>query len=133
MGNCMKYLNSLKTLIFSVLLIFIGSMSWCQNLIDSDTEIDKQININDTIDLQFVDWPSPGLFWILDSEYDTTLLSIKEKSHKLMQGYLPFGGKCIRTIQYKGKNKGKVNLEYTYGRPWRKEIMYICKIIITIK
>lgn len=123
----------MKTVLLSTILLFISSLSWCQNLIQSNTEINKTINLNDTINLQFVDWPSPGMFWQLDSNYDTTLILIKEKSFKLMEGNFPKGGKYIRTIQYKGKKPGEVRLVYTFKRHSLNEETYFCKIDFIIK
>jgi len=122
-----------KTIFLSIALLFLTSTSWGQNIIRSDTAITKTIKVNDTIELQFLDWPSPGIGWKLYSDYDTSLISIKEKSLKLMEGNFPIGGKYIRTIQYKGKKPGEVRLEYFWGRPWLKEKLHRCQIQFKIR
>jgi predicted secreted protein len=122
----------MKTLLSSISLLLISLFSLCQNIIHSDTSITKTIKVNDTFDLQFVDWPSPGLGWKLYSEYDSTIISIKEVSSKLMEGNFLIGGKYINTIQFKGNKYGEISLEYFYGRPWLKEKLHRCQIKIII-
>ena len=122
-----------KTALLSIILFLSGFNSYCQEIIQSDTEIAKFIKINDTIDLQFLDWPSPGIGWKLYSDYDTTLISIKGKSSRLMEGDFPKGGRYIKTVQYKGKKPGEVRLEYFWGRSWLKEKIYYCRIKFFIK
>ena len=133
MGNCNKHLSKMKAILYSIIFLLLGSNSYCQNIIQSDTEITKIIKVNDTIDLQFIDWPSAGIGWKLYSDYDTTLISIKGKSSRLMDGDFPKGGRYINTIQYTGKNPGEVKLEYYWGRPLLKEKIYYCRIEINVK
>jgi predicted secreted protein len=123
----------MKTLLISISLFLISSFALCQNIIQSDTSINKTIGIADTFDLQFIHWPSPGFGWKLYSEYDTTVISIKKISSKLMEGNFPKGGKYINTIQFKGNKSGEVILEYFWGRPWLKEKLKRCQIKIIIK
>jgi hypothetical protein len=121
-----------KTILLSSVLLIICSTSFCQDIIQSDTDITKSIRVNDTIDLQFLDWPSPGIGWRLYSEYDTTIISINVISSKLMEGNFQFGGKYIKTVQYIGKKTGEVRLEYFWGRPWLQEKLNYCRIAIII-
>jgi hypothetical protein len=122
----------MKGIIFLGILILLTKITLCQNLIQSDTSIEKTIRVNDTIDLQFLDWPSPGICWTLYSKYDTSMISMRLKSTKPLTQF-PKGGKWISTIQYKAKKPGEVKLEYYWGRPWLKEQKYLCKLSIIIK
>jgi hypothetical protein len=122
-----------KKIIASIAFLFMGLISRGQNIIEFDTDITRTIKVNDTIDLQFLDWPSPGIRWQLYSAYDTTIISIINKSSRLMEGNFQVGGKYIRTIQYKGMKPGHVELEYFWGRPWLKEKIYCCRIEIIIE
>jgi hypothetical protein len=122
-----------KKIIASIAFLFMGLISGGQNIIEFDTDITRTIKVNDTIDLQFLDWPSPGIRWQLYSAYDTTILSIINKSSRLMEGNFQYGGKYIRTVQYVGLKPGRVELEYFWGRPWLKEKLYYCRLEIIIE
>jgi hypothetical protein len=121
---------NMKVLLFSVSLL-IHFTTFSQNIISGDTEINKTINVKDTFDLEFLH--GDGFAWWSDSNYDSTLISIKFKSSRLMEGNLPIGGKQIHKIQFKGKNPGEVKLDFYWGRPWLKEKLHTCLIIITIQ
>jgi hypothetical protein len=50
-----------------------------------------------------------------------------------MEGSYPVGGKYIVTYFVKGLEKRCINWVYFYGRPWLKDRLYKCKIIIRMK
>ena len=121
----------MKIQLFFLVSILIYSNTFSQNIIKEDTEINETIRVNDTIDLEFLH--GDGFAWWSDTNYDSTLISVKFKSSRLMEGNLPKDGKQIHTIQFKGKKPGKVNLEFYWGRPWLKEKLYTCLIAIQIQ
>lgn len=104
-----------------------------QELINKEMEIDRKVKIADTIDLSFVVSPGAGMVWKLYSEYDSTIISISHKSHELMAGDFPIGGRYIETIQCKALKPGSVVLDFYYGRTWLKEKLYRCRIRINIQ
>jgi len=114
------------------LLILITNITFGQNPIDSDISITKSINVNETFELKFVEWPGCGYCWGITYNQDSSFVSIKLKSSELMSGYLPVGGKYINTYSFKGKQKGNVTLTYYYGRPWLKEKLYKCTVTVII-
>jgi predicted secreted protein len=123
----------MKSIKIIIIFLLLHGISIGQQPIKSDTIINRVINLYDKFDLEFVDWPSPGYGWKLYSEYDSTILSISQVSTILIEGNFPDGGKYISTIQFKGMKKGKITLEYFYGRSWKKEKLYRCQLNILIK
>jgi predicted secreted protein len=117
-----------------VFIFFSGiSVTFSQNQIKSDTSINKTINVKETFDLQFVDWPSPGLCWQLYSNFDSTILTITKVSYEVMKNNFPKGGKWIKTLRFQGNQPGDVKLEYYYGRLWLNEKLHKCELNIHIK
>jgi len=121
----------MKVLLLVIASFLIYSSTFSQNIITGDTEINKTINVKDTFDLEFLH--GDGIAWWPDPNNDSTIISIKFKSSRLMEGNLPFGGKQIHTIQFEGKSPGKVSLDFYWGRPWLKEKLHICHITVLIQ
>jgi predicted secreted protein len=122
-----------RSLILLIFLFSTVSVAFSQNQIKSDTSINKTINVKETFDLQFVDWPSPGLCWQLYSTFDSTILSITKVSDEVMKNNFPKGGKWITTLRFQGNQPGDIKLEYFYGRLWLHEKLHKCEISIHIK
>ena len=127
------FTNFIKVFTFGIVLLINASLlSFGQTPIQSDTVIEKEINVGECFDLQFLDSPGSGYGWTLTSQYDTTTLSIRLISSRLLVGDGPKGGQYIRTYTFKGLNNGTVNLKYAYGRPWLEEQLYHCCITVRI-
>jgi predicted secreted protein len=122
-----------RSLLLSIFLFPAVSLVFSQNPIKSDTSINKTIKVHETFDLQFVDWPSPGLCWQLYSSFDSTILSITMVSDEVMKNNFPKGGKWIKTLRFQGNQPGDVKLEYFYGRLWLDEKLNKCELNIHIK
>jgi len=122
--------SSLKKMNFLVLLITI--LLQCPivygQVIQTDTEIDTAIRVNDTVDLQFLNGPGCGAGWNQYSGYDTTVIRVRLKSDRLMDGQKPVGGRHIETLQFRALKPGEANLEFFLGRPWLKEKNACCRI-----
>jgi predicted secreted protein len=132
MSNCfIKEIMKPLTIIVLLLITVISALG--QNFIDSDSVIYKKLEINESFDLQFVDRPSPGMLWSINTKYDSTMITIKEISSKLMEGDFPIGGRYVKTVEFTGIKKGEIVLEYSIGRPWIKEILHTCQISIEIE
>lgn len=128
-SSIMKFLSFPFTLI---LFLLFNNFTFCQNLIDSDISITKNIKVNENFELKFVEWPGCGYGWGITHNQDSSFVSVKLKSSELMSGYLPVGGKYINTYLFIGKQKGNVTLTYYYGRPWLKEHLYKCTLSVII-
>lgn len=122
----------MKTSILYVSFLLYGLFSFGQNVIKSDTVISKTVRVNESFELQFLDWPGTGSGWNLTERSDTTNVSVRLLKQVLAEGYGPLGGKYITFYRYTGLNKGVFKLEYHYGRPWLKEKLYECMLEITV-
>jgi predicted secreted protein len=104
-----------------------------QKPISSDTIIRKNLSVNQGFELKFVDCPGAGYGWSLSAPYDSTVLSVRQKSSELMKGNHPVGGHYVRTYYYKVLSKKNITLVYYYQRPWLQDNVYKCKILIRVK
>jgi predicted secreted protein len=123
----------MKTTIPLVWFSLVSILAFSQNIIHHDTVINKTINLNETFELKFLDWPGTGYTWYLPVKCDSTKVNIRLLKQKVMVGYLPVGGKWVSTYQYAGLIPGTYLLEYYYGRSWEKEKLNTCIINLTIK
>lgn len=104
-----------------------------QRPINSDTIIRKNIIVNEGFELRFLECPGAGYGWSLSTSYDTTILSIRQISMELMEGNYQAGGHHITTYCFKGLKRKNLSLVYYYQRPWLKDKLFKCKIVIRIK
>jgi predicted secreted protein len=123
----------MKPVTVIILLLIAGTYGKGQNFIDSDTVIYKKMKIRESFNLQFLDYPSPGMLWSINPKYDSTVITIKDLSSKLIEGDFPIGGRYIKTVEFTGIKKGNIVLEYSIGRPWINEILHQCQISIEIE
>jgi predicted secreted protein len=121
-----------KIVIIGVSLILFGLVSKSQEIILPNAELSKRLNVHDTLDLQFINSPGAGVIWNFNCNYDSSVISIKYKSYKLMSGDFPIGGRYIGTIQYQGLKAGKIMLVYSYGRQWLKDDLSYSRIELII-
>jgi len=122
----------LKAIIVSISVLLFGLISFGQNIINSDTTLSRTIRVNDSFELQYLDWPGTGYSWYLTANSDTSSVSIVLIKQALAEGYGPKGGKYISFYKYTGLKKGLFVLEYRYGRPWLKEKLYKCILKISV-
>jgi predicted secreted protein len=127
--NCVP---NMKTLILSLSIFFVSLLTMSQNIIRSDTIIEKAIHINESFDLQFLESPGAGYCWSLEKS-DTSNILIRFLRKDLLEGDKPRGGRYISTYKFIGQNNGNYLLTYTYGRPWLNEKLYRCVLKIDIK
>jgi|GEM_PF-5941748 len=123
----------MSRLIFCFLLSLISIVAVSQIVIQTDTSISKTVNVNDSFELKFADWPSVGQFWHLSDINDSTKISIQQIGKEVMAGYIPKGGKYVSTYKYKCLVKGRYLLKYIYeGRALDGELKK-CLITIEVK
>ena len=123
----------MKTITLIILFSLINLLTFSQNIIHSDTVIRKTINVNETFELKFLDWPGTGYSWYMPVKCDSTKVSIQLSKEEVMAGNFPKGGKQISTYSYSGLTKGTYLLKYYYGRSWLKEKIKTCAVNLTIK
>ncbi|MCX6245251.1 MAG: protease inhibitor I42 family protein [Bacteroidetes bacterium] len=123
----------MKTILSIICLSLISILSLSQNIIHFDTLISKTINVNESFDLKFLDWPSTGYTWYLPVKCDSTKVKIQLSKKELMAGDFPKGGKWISTYTFSGLFKGRYLLEYYYGRSWLTEKINTCTINLMVK
>ena len=122
------------SVIIQVILCLIGSIhSFGQRPINSDTVIRKNILVNEGFKLKFVECPGAGYGWSLATQYDSTILSIRQISTELMEGNYPVGGHYVTTYYFKSLKRKNLTLVYYYQRPWLGDKLFKCKILIRIK
>ncbi len=116
------------------ILCFIGSIATLgQRAINSDTIIRRNIKVNEGFELKFQECPGAGYGWSLSTPCDTTILSVRQKSTELMDGNYQVGGHYITTYYFKGLKRKNLILVFYYQRPWLKDKLFKCKIMIRIK
>ena len=123
----------MKTIISIIWFSLISILTLSQNIIHLDTVINKTINLNESFELKFLDWPSTGCNWYLPVKCDSTKVIIQLSKKEVMAGNFPEGGKWISTYTYSGLTKGTYLLEYYYGRSWLKEKINRCTVNLIIK
>lgn len=112
----------MKIQIAVFLLLLAGSGVFSQHVISTDEEIDRTIRVRDTFDLEFLH--GDGYGWWSERNYDTTLVSVRFISSRLMEGHLPIGGQQIHTLRFEGLKPCSVRIEFFWGRPWLKEKLH---------
>lgn len=121
----------MNRIIFSFLFSLLSLVAFSQTIIQSDTNISKTVNINDSFELSFLDWPGVGQMWQLSDNIDSTKISIHLIKKEVMAGYKPKGGKYVTTYNYKCLVKGRYLLKYIYyGRALDGDLK---KCLITIE
>lgn len=128
-----KRFQYISVTILLILCLIDSITSLGQQPINSDTIIKKSIIVNEGFEIKFLDCPGAGYGWYLSTSYDTTVLSIRQTSSELMEGNYRIGGHYVATYYFKGLKKRNLSLVYYYKRPWLKERLFKCKIIIKIK
>jgi len=134
----MEGINNKRSQNISVAILFILCLiesltSFGQRPINSDTIVKKNIIVNEGFELKFIECPGAGYGWNLSTSYDTTILSIRQISSELMEGNYQVGGHYITTYYFKGLKRRNLTLVYYYQRPWLKDKLFKCKIVIRIK
>ncbi len=122
----------MKAMIIGFFVIITCSTLTAQTVISSDTTIRRRIKINETFNLLFDFWPSPGMSWYMLDVHDSTVVKIISTDSKLMEGQFPIGGRYAQTFVFTGLKKGEVMLDYYWGRLWLKERLKKCTLIINI-
>jgi predicted secreted protein len=122
----------MKAIAFLFACLVLTIFSFGQGIIQSDTSISRTIRVNESFELQFLDWPGTGSGWNLTEKSDTTSVSIRLLKQVLAQGYKPIGGKYISVYNYTGLMRGNFLIEYVYGRPWLKEKLFKCILKVTV-
>jgi predicted secreted protein len=89
--------------------------------------------VNEGFELKFVECPGAGYGWSLATPYDSTILSVRQISTELMEGNYPVGGHYVKTCYFKSLKRKNLTLVYYYQRPWLRDKLFKCKIIIRIK
>ena len=130
--NHLRFQNISGTILF-ILCFMVSITSLGQRPINSDTLIRKNIIVNEGFELKFLECPGAGYGWSLSTSYDTTILSIRQKSSELMEGNYQVGGHYVTTYYFEGLKRKNLTLTYYYQRPWLKDKLYKCKILIKIK
>jgi len=123
----------MKIAILSITFILISTFCLSQNSVQTDTTISKILNVGESFELRFENWPGTGYVWYLAENYDSTQVTIHLKKEELAEGYKPIGGKYISSFEYTGLTNGTFLLEYFYGRPWLKEKLKKCNLKIIVK
>jgi len=112
-----KISHRLLALSASVVLAFLLANS------DSDAEItSRKVSLNKTFNIALKANPSTGYKW--EVSYDKNFVQLKEESHKRdpskPKNYVGVGG--ITTFVFKPVKVGETEIEFTYKRPWEKEV-----------
>ncbi len=121
----------MKVIFINILFLLIGVSLIGQNIINSDTTITKIIKVNESFNLIFEAWPSPGIGWYI-SNMDSTFIKAIPTDSKLIEGQALKGGKYAQTWSYTGLKKGEITIEYYWGRVWLKEKLKKCALKIII-
>jgi predicted secreted protein len=132
-GISNKHFQKSFGLFFFILCLIESVTSLGQQPISSDTIIRKKINVNEGFELKFLECPGAGYGWILSTPYDSTILSIRQISTELMAGNHPVGGHYVTTYYYQSLKKENITLVYYYQRPWLKDKLFKCKVLIRRK
>ena len=128
-----KRFQYISAAILLILCLIESITSLGQRPINSDTIIKKSIIVNEGFEIKFLECPGAGYGWNLSTPYDTTVLSIRQISSELMEGNYRIGGHYVTTYYFKGLKKKNLTLVYYYQRPWLKDRLFKCKIMIKIK
>ncbi|MEI7501269.1 MAG: protease inhibitor I42 family protein [Bacteroidota bacterium] len=128
-----KRFRKISGAILFILWLIVSITSLGQRPINSDTTIRKNIIVNEGFELKFLDCPGAGYVWSLSTPYDSTILSIRQISAELMEGNYQVGGHYVATYYFKGLKRKNLTLVYYYQRPWLKDKLFKCKIVIRIK
>jgi predicted secreted protein len=128
-----KHFQKLSGAILLILCFIESITSFGQRPIESDTIIRKNIMVNESFELTFLECPGAGYSWSLSTIYDSTTLSIRQISTNLMEGNYQVGGHYVTSYLFKGLKRKNLTLFYYYQRPWLKDKLFKCKIVIRIK
>lgn len=120
----------MKILIPLFVILLASCAVYSQHVISSDEDINRTLSVKDTFDLEFLH--SCGYCWWSDRAYDTTLVSVRFISSRLIEGQLPKGGDQIHTIRFEGLKSGSVRIEFFWGRPWLKEKLHTCAVNVRV-
>ena len=130
--NKMRFQNISGAILF-ILFLIENLIIFGQRPISSDTIIRKNIFLNEGFELKFIECPGAGYSWNLSTSYDSTILSIRQISSELMEGNYQVGGHYVITYYFKSLKRKNLTLVYYYQRPWLKDKLFKCKIVIRIK
>ncbi len=120
----------MKILIPLFVLLFATCAVFGQHVISTDEDIDRTVSVKDTFDLEFKH--GDGYTWWSETTYDSTVVSVRFKSSRLMEGNLPIGGAQIHTLQFTGLKPGSTKIEFFWGRPWLKEKLHTCVVAVRV-
>ena len=121
-----------RNLLLCLFILFVANIALSQNIIKSDTTINKRIKKKETFTLDFKSCHTCGYKWILDKNTDTTRLvfinvtQAKNTEHQV-------GGNETESWSFQGKKKGKYQLVFIYKITWLEAIEKKVKVNIKVK